>query len=66
MGAFRHPKTTNERRQSQTSGNFLEYDEYKIRIRPKRNHKNLPDVYDDILSSWTCNWKKYRKTQYRS
>lgn len=55
---FRNPKTTQERRESQDKNSSL--------FRAKRNFKNIPDAYDDILVSrkGKC-WKEKRKTQYK-
>lgn len=63
---YRHPKTTNERRQC-TRRNWLWFDDYRIRLRPSRNQINLPDTYDDVLrNDWGHrSWKRHRKTQYR-
>ena len=60
----RKPRTIQERRESQGC-----LDEpYKIKIRNKRNHRNLPNSYDDIKRSdyENKNWKEYRKTQYKN
>lgn len=56
---FRNPRTTQERRESQDKNSNL--------FRAKRNSKNLPTCYDDILvqKKWKC-WKDKRKTQYKN
>ena len=53
---YRHPKTTNERRQS-CKKNIQQY------IRPKRNFKNLINCYDDhyIADNQTRSWKRSKK-----
>lgn len=66
MGAFlRFPKTTQERR---ANGRrlFLYIDDYKIKIRAKRNFSNLPNCYDDIHRCDVADrtWKRHRDSQY--
>lgn len=59
-GYFKHPKTLQEMKYS------MIMDECEPKPRAKRNHKNLPNSYDDIPhSDYTRNWKKYRKTQWK-
>ena len=57
MSIFRHPKTTQERRDSATNG--------KNWTRAKRNKANLIEAWDDTPRQFHRNWKHYRKTQYR-
>jgi len=77
--SLRHPKTTQERRIN-GKRNVLDFDEYKIYIRPSRNSSRLPNAYDDLWirdAIWIdylfdgkifhyVSWKKKRKTQYRT
>lgn len=51
---YRNPRTTNERRNSQNKY-----------VRAKRNHKNIPNAWDDIPICHQKTWKKKRKKQYR-
>lgn len=64
---FRHMRTTSERRISAISECDEELLEYGVRIRGRRNHKNLPNAWDDEYRRDinTRNWKKYRKHQWR-
>ena len=66
MGWLRHPRTQQERRVN-GKRNFIDYDEYKVRTRPKRNKANLPCHWDDLLNhSWyDRSWKRYRRKQYK-
>lgn len=57
---YRHPKTTQEKRKSYDCPD-------EVKIRAKRNAKNLTDAWDDNFvekSLYKC-WKYKRKTQYR-
>lgn len=61
---YRHPKTLQERRNSQEDD---EIKEYNVKIRARRNAVNLPSYYDDIPRSDRVdrNWKHYRAKQYK-
>ena len=61
---MRYPRTTQERRVNGKS-NILEIDEYHIKIRAKRNFRNLPNSYDDLWIYYEKSWKKKRRTQYK-
>ena len=63
---LRHPKTTQERRESGRRG-FINEDDYRVKVRSKRNMKNLRNAWDDICRrDWNeKGWKKLRKTQYK-
>ena len=50
---LRHPKTTQERRESQEGWG-----------RPRRNMRNLVQAYDDIPRQAQRSWKEYRKEKY--
>jgi len=50
---LRHPKTTQERRESQEGWG-----------RPRRNVANLVEAYDDVPRSIQRSWKEHRKTRY--
>lgn len=52
---LRRPKTSNERRQN--------VDGYG---RAKRSGKNLPNSWDDLWRTPERNWKRHRKTQYKT
>lgn len=43
-------------------------DDLEPEVRTKRNYKNLPNAWDDknIASWYDKNWKKYRKTKYKT
>ena len=51
---MRHPRTTQERRESLDGWG-----------RPCRNNHNLVQAWDDIWMRYQRSWKKYRKTQYK-
>lgn len=57
----RSPKSKQEKARAATS----EVDDIEPKVRAKRNHKNLPDSWDDIPPGRTRSWKKHRKTQYK-
>lgn len=59
---IRRPQTTQERRMS------FKVDDLEPEVRTKRNYKNLPNAWDDknIASWYDKNWKKYRKTKYKT
>lgn len=61
---YRHPKTLQERRNSQEDDDIFEYN---VKIRAKRNAVNLPSYYDDVPRSdrGARNWKHYRTKQYK-
>ncbi len=63
FGTFRHPKTTNERRQA-----FQCKDEKEPPIRARRNCNNMINAWDDRSSHCEKGWKfqSKRKKQYRS
>ena len=54
---YRHPKTIQEIRKS--------YDHPEL-VRKKRNAVALPTWWDNIHINYQRNWKKYRKTQWKS
>jgi hypothetical protein len=62
-GYLRRPRTSSEKR------DYFKYCDI-IKIRKKRNYKNLPDMYDDIRNSSYCDtsWKDQtkRKHQYKN
>lgn len=62
---FRHPKTTQERRVN-GKRNLLFVDDYTIKLRAKRNYSRLPSNRDDIWFKSSRNWKRHRRTQYKS
>ena len=64
---FRKPRTTQERRANGQRG-FLEIDEYRIKLRARRNQRNLVDSYDDLNSTaWRHRtWKRHRKKQWKA
>jgi len=63
----RHPKTTQERRIARAHERDEDLRYYGIKVRAKRNFRNLPNAWDDIShSDWgQKNWKNYRRTQYK-
>lgn len=64
---FKWPATTNERRQTQSRGCFLDVDGYEVKIRGCRNYKNLPNAYDDVVSMGSGRtWKNNRKTRWKN
>ncbi len=58
---FRYIKTTQEKRWSFLGENEI----YPVKLRKKRNFKNIPNSWDDIIKERHKNWKKFRKTQYK-
>lgn len=58
MSFIRHPKTTNEKRQS-ADPEVMEF------IRPDRQTHNLVDAWDDNFRDTERSWKAHRMTQYR-
>lgn len=68
---LRHPKTTQERREScyQWFEEDNEDDLYPIQIyipfRAKRNMENLVNAWDDCWGPRRRSWKYFRKTQYK-
>ena len=57
-------KTTQERR-ANGKRNFINYDEYKVAVRPSRNMSNLVERWDDLIRRPTRSWKKHRKNQWK-
>lgn len=58
---LRLPRSTQERRQSQETWEGL------VKIRAKRNARNLPDAWDDVPRDDfddRC-WKRHRRHQYK-
>ena len=63
MFLYKHPHTTNEKRQyAQTIYNELGL---HIRVRGNRRPHMLPNAWDDIDRPQMRNWKYYRKTQWK-
>lgn len=54
---IRNIKTTQERRAACDP-------DHKDFVRKKRNHKNLPDTYDDPKYNYEKSWKRRRKQKY--
>lgn len=52
---LRSPRTTNEKRDAAAS----EAD--GIKVRAKRTHRRLPDVYDDIFITESKSWKRAKR-----
>lgn len=67
-GSYRRPKTTQERRIAYAHDYDDDLKFYGVKVRAKRNFRNLPDVYDDLVRSNESqkNWKRYRKIQYKT
>lgn len=61
----RHMRTTQERR-ANGKRNFLYFDDYKVKVRSKRNAANLPEAWDDYWIHVPKSWKNHRKTQYKT
>jgi hypothetical protein len=61
---WRHPRTLSAKRAACAVLN----DEMEPPIRPSRRANRLPSVWDDrrIAACGIKNWKRFRKTQYRS
>lgn len=57
---FRVPKVKQER----IALDDPDLELFDIKVRPKRNRKNLPDAYDDCQREITKDWKRHRQTQY--
>ena len=64
---YRAVQTTQERRQAGRRG-FIEIDEHRIKVRPKRNEVRLANFWMDIpRNDWRHrSWKRHRKTQYKA
>lgn len=64
---FRNPKTTQERRATQIRGSVLKVDGYNIKVRARRNSRNLVDAWDDIFVSTYGHrsWKRHRRTRWK-
>jgi len=58
---FRYIRTTQEKRWSFLGENEI----YPVKLRKRRNFKNIPNSWDDIIKERHKNWKKFRKTQYK-
>jgi hypothetical protein len=62
---YRNPAT----RQEIKENNFLKYDddaiEYGVKAR-RSNYNDLPTSWDDIPKNRENNWKRFRKTQYKT
>lgn len=60
---FRHPQTTNEKKQFPSKDDINEWEKYgyKIKHRQKRNPSNLADLYDDIYIHTDKCWKSHTK-----
>ena len=67
MSFHRRPRTTQERR-ANGKRHFLKVDDYKVKIRPRRNQANLVEAWDDLMHSYWGHrsWKRHRKTQWKS
>lgn len=61
---LKRPRTTQERR----AYFHDEISEYDIQIRGSRSPRNLPDTWDDYIRAdvGIKNWKKFRRTQYKT
>jgi hypothetical protein len=68
MGWMRYPRTTAERRASQGRGGEIKIDNYRIKIRARRNVENLTDAWDDgsVSTLGHRSWKRHRKTQWKN
>lgn len=62
MSWLKHPRTFQEKRYNQEEW----VDGYFIPIRGKRKTHSLPDEREDIFRSYSNNWKRFRKTQYKT
>jgi hypothetical protein len=70
---YRDPRTQQERRfnsnpeyrriEVEVRG---EFHEVRIRIRGKRSSATLPSAWHDLPRQVQRNWKKYRRTQYKT
>jgi len=62
----RRPQTQAVRRASQQRGNHQIIDGYQVHMRARRNSKNIPNAWDDIMRPWNVrSWKNHRKTQWK-
>lgn len=62
---YRHPKTTQEKRNVACDAVDENIEYYKVKIRQRRNATNLPQLWDDRRRCNQNNWKSQRKTQWR-
>lgn len=60
-GFFRHPKTTQERRQAAASRTDPDVPD----ARGKRSLRNLVDSREDLGRCRQRSWKRHRKTQFK-
>ena len=67
MPYFRRPRTTQERRTTQCRDHIFGHGWLRIKVRSKRNAKNLPNSYDDLSFSYWGHrsWKRHRHTQWK-
>ena len=61
---LRRIHTTSERRMAEAHSD-VEMKEYDVKVRAKRNARNLPDSWDDYRRHIEKNWKSQRKTQWK-
>lgn len=62
MKFYRNPKSTPEKR-AVSDPTLKDFD---IKVRPKRNVRNLPDAWNDIAAFRCRSWKRHRKAQYKA
>jgi hypothetical protein len=66
MGYYRHPKTTQERKQYVAVQTDQEIKELaQIKMRQCRSDHNLPNAWDDLWARPSRCWKEHRKTRFR-
>ena len=67
MAGWKHPKTTQEKRESYGVEVDPDLKEHSVRIRGGRLPTNLPEDRDDkpIAAPDDRSWKRYRRMQYR-
>jgi len=60
---LRHPKTIQEKRQTEALLLEMAIEPLPIRVRRARVGHNLPDDREDVSRETLRSWKAYRKTQ---
>ncbi len=62
--SYKTPRTRQEAAQAVATEEALEMG-FHIKIRAKRNARNLPNAWDDKPCHSEKNWKRHRKSQWK-
>lgn len=65
---WKSPKTTQEKRHTQTDNYFMVIDGYMVKVRHRRTANILPDGYDEerIANYGNRSWKRHRRTRRKN